>query len=269
MPGPHPQDGEWSDRVRRPRPRRRPAPKPKAESTRGASPRDGPAEAPATPARRPAPKPKPEPRRSAVGQAGGTAREAPITPTRRRGGARAGRPGGNFPGRDPEGDFQCPPGGDINEPGVRHLYSPLLRHIRERKRGADKLEECLTRGIRKARGQWVTPRKRRNRGQGRPLSPAPDLVLDAEPPGGGRQRRGGLAQQCGRRLGPHPAPARRPGSRPCGNCQEQEGPGCEQRRPPRERGGIGIPRGRGRSARPDGTHRTRPWAGRGPERGPA
>ena len=101
-------------------------------------------------------------------------------PPRARGGSRA------LPSRDPEGDFITPPGGDITDPQVAREYSPLLKRIREGKRGADRLEECLTRGIRKARGQWVTPRKKRNTRGARASSPAPDLVLDHGPrvPGG-------------------------------------------------------------------------------------
>ena len=104
---------------------------------------------------------------------------------------------GTLPRRDPEGDFIVPAGGDIAASPVSHEYSPLLKRIREGKRGADKLEECLTRGIRKARGQWITPRKRRNRGREQLDSPAPDLVLDQGPSGARAPSGGGYPSSRG------------------------------------------------------------------------
>ena len=75
-----------------------------------------------------------------------------------------------MPPVDQEGEFILPPGGDLESATG---FSPVLRHIREGKRGAAGLEASLARGVRKARGQWVTPRKKRNPGRGRADSPAP------------------------------------------------------------------------------------------------
>ena len=97
---------------------------------------------------------------------------APRTPPRRGRGAKAGG-AAQLPPVDDEGDFILPDGVPLEEaPG----FSPVLRKIREGKRGAAGLELSLTRGIRKARGQRVTPRKRRRKTGDRAISPAPDLA---------------------------------------------------------------------------------------------
>ena len=59
-----------------------------------------------------------------------------------------------------------------------------MRKVREGKRGAARLEEALARGIRKARGLRVTPRKRRRRERA-PVEPPPQplCLVDSEPPG--------------------------------------------------------------------------------------
>ena len=59
--------------------------------------------------------------------------------------------------------------------------SPVLRHVRDGKRGAAAYEESIARGLRKARGQCVTPRKRR-KGRGEPPAP-PEAASVAHGPG--------------------------------------------------------------------------------------
>ena len=71
-----------------------------------------------------------------------------------------------------------PQGGDITGPHASRELSPLLRRIRAGKRGADRLEESLARGIRKAKGQWVTPRKKRKKDRRPVVDQAPDWDLE-------------------------------------------------------------------------------------------
>ena len=149
MPGPQCPEGGWVVRVRRPRPRRKPGPRPKQRAAVVAPASVGPA--PRTPPR------KGGPEQSDLGQ----------RPRKR-----------DWPECDSEGDPICPPDGDVSQ--VNGI-SPYLRRVREGKRGADRLEEALTRGIRKARGQRVTPRKRRKRGAHLGQPPT-DLGSEGFPP---------------------------------------------------------------------------------------
>ena len=149
MPGPSCPEGGWVVRVRRPRPRRKPGPRPKPRA------------APAEPAGA-GPAPRTPPRRCDF-ERSGTGRK----PRKK-----------DWPECDSDGDPICPPDGDVSRiSGI----SPYLRRVREGKRGADRLEEALTRGIRKARGQRVTPRKRRRKGA--PLGQPPTVLgSEAFPP---------------------------------------------------------------------------------------
>ena len=145
MPGPQEPGQEWTPRVRRHRPRRKPGPRPKQLAAPGP---------------------------------GASGDPAPRTPPRR-GPAQGGAQGQGlrkrpWPECDSDGDPIVPPGGDITQ--VNGI-SPYLQRVREGKRGAAGLEEALTRGIRKSRGQRVTPRKRRRR-TGLPGQPPTDLKHD-------------------------------------------------------------------------------------------
>ena len=130
-----------------------------------------------------------------------------------------------WPALDSDGDVICPEGGDVSQVvGI----SPYLRYVREGKRGAAKYEEALTRGIRKARGQRVTPRKkRRNRA---PLGLEPTCIEPegVDPPD---------AAPCGPSVAPGKAPAASGARAPPGQPIQAlvEGPG-----PPPAPGGAGA-----------------------------